>query len=357
MTAGNHDPLGAATTLLDALYCGAVIIARDGRISHVNSRFCAMMERQPDELLGRELAGFYEADVAEKIRRKVAEFDGDREAEGYLPLPGGRRLPVVLASKMLGAEPPFSSYRVTTFIDISSLKAAQEHISRQYEEICKLTDTIVVQALDLKRHAGKLEERVRQRTQALHEANLDAVHMLAVAAEARDTDTGEHVMRIRGYTIRLAQAIGIAESEAEEMGRSAILHDVGKIHIPDSILKKPGSLTSDERRQMESHTSAGAAILSAKPFFHRAREIARHHHENWDGTGYPDALSGEHIPLAARIVRVVDVFDALRSQRVYKPAWPLERAVAALRDGSGTLFDPRLVEGFLPLAASGGDAR
>jgi hypothetical protein len=108
------------------------------------------------------------------------------EREGYLPLPGGRRLPVVFAGKLLGTAPPLSEHRLTTFIDITSLKAAQEHISTQYDQICKLTDTVMAQALDLKRYSETLQQRVRQRTLALHDANLDAIHMLAVAAEARD---------------------------------------------------------------------------------------------------------------------------------------------------------------------------
>src|SRR5206468_3740819 len=139
--------------------------------------------------------------------------------------------------------------------------------------------------------------RGRGRTAERHEANMDAIYMLAVASESKDEDTGAHVRRLERYSRTLARELGFGEREAETVGYSAILHDIGKIHVPDHILKKPGPLTDDERRVIQEHTLAGEHILSVKPFFHMARRIARHHHENWDGSGYPDRAAGADIPV------------------------------------------------------------
>jgi HD-GYP domain-containing protein (c-di-GMP phosphodiesterase class II) len=128
---------------------------------------------------------------------------------------------------------------------------------------------------------------------------------------------------------------------------AAILHDVGKMHVPDSILQKPGPLTPEERAVMEGHTIAAERILANRPFYAPARRVARSHHENWDGSGYPDKLAGDSIPLEARVVHLVDVYDALVNARPYKEAWPHERAVDFIRDQTGRMFEPTIVEAFL----------
>ena len=137
------------------------------------------------------------------------------------------------------------------------------------------------------------------------------------------------------------------------MGVMSILHDVGKLSIPDAILKKPGKLDADEWAVMREHPTQGVRILGDNSFYAEAREIAGGHHENWDGSGYPAGLVGEAIPLSARIVKVVDVFDALTSQRPYKAAWPLLQALALLREEAGRQFDPDVVAAFFRLHASG----
>src|SRR4029077_11350400 len=144
---------------------------------------------------------------------------------------------------------------------------------------------VLEQALDLKHYSKELEQRVKDRTADLHAANMDAIYMLAEAAEAKDHDTGRHVRRIQAYSRALALQLGIKDAEAEEIGYSAILHDVGKLHVPDRILAKPGPLDRDERNEMEQHTIVGEKILSPRPFFAQSRQIARSHHENWDGSG------------------------------------------------------------------------
>ena len=238
-------------------------------------------------------------------------------------------------------------------IDISKQKDAETKALDQYHHVSELTDTVVAQALDLKHHAEALEEKIRQRTEELRQANLDAIYMLAVASEAKDLDTGKHVRRIQQYSQSLATSMGLSAAEAEAIGYAAILHDVGKMHVPDSILKKPGPLTPGERELMETHTIVGPRIISGGSFFEQARGIARHHHENFDGTGYPDRLSGAAIPLEARIVHVVDVYDALVNARSYKPAWTQTDTLAHIRKNAGAMFDPTTVDAFISISESG----
>jgi HD-GYP domain-containing protein (c-di-GMP phosphodiesterase class II) len=283
----------------------------------------------------------------------LATFDRHHEGEFYIPRPDGTRCPVVASGRPLRCASMTAGYRLVTLIDIADLHSARERAQEQYREVARLSDTVLEQALALKSHAKLLEKRVRQRTRDLYRANMDAITMLAVACEAKDDDTGAHVRRIRRYSMKLARALGRPQEEIERIGYSSVLHDVGKIHVADEILKKPGPLTPDERRIMEQHTLAGERILSISPFFELARQIARSHQENWDGSGYPDGLHGEQIPFAARIVRLVDVFDALTSARVYKPPWPPREAVAEIRNGRGRMFEPPLVDVFLDLVERG----
>ncbi|MCP3903220.1 MAG: HD domain-containing protein [Planctomycetes bacterium] len=332
-----------AIRLLDALQCGACLIDRGARLVHVNERLAEMLQRPATTLVGMELRTLY-ADDPGQVEQLLADFDAPRERQFHLPRADGSRLSVMLASRLLGTEEDLRDYRLVTVIDVTSMQEAYDHVA-------SLSDTVLEQALELKHYSRTLEERVRERTADLHQANVDAIFMLAVASETRDADTGEHVRRIQRYTQVMAEALGTADPEG--LGRSAILHDVGKIQVPDRILKKPGALTDEERRQMQMHTIAGESILSDKPFFHEARHIARWHHENWDGSGYPDGIARTDIPLAARIVHLVDVYDALRSPRVYKEAWPEERAADLISNGAGTDFDPDLVEVFTKLNAAG----
>ncbi len=191
-----------------------------------------------------------------------------------------------------------------------------------------------------------LENMVEARTYQLHEANMEAITMLAVASEFRDTDTGSHVRRIAEYSRELALAMGYSETKADEISYSSILHDVGKIAIPDSILKKEGKLTDGEFDVMKKHTLHGEKILSSSKFFRMGKEVARWHHEKFDGVGYPDGLSEYSIPLSARIVAVADVFDALTNERVYKKAWTVGKAYKEIMNLSGTHFDPLVVDAF-----------
>lgn len=187
----------------------------------------------------------------------------------------------------------------------------------------------------------------------LRDAGLEAIFMLSVASEAKDDVTGSHIRRVQHYSQALALRLGLSEVEAETIGYSSMMHDIGKMHVPDAILKKAGPLTREEWEIMVRHPESGVVILRDKPFYSVARDIAGNHHERWDGSGYPHGKRGEEIPLASRIVTVADVFDALTSRRPYKPAWPVETAMDELRAERGKTFDPRVVDAFLELHAEG----
>lgn len=193
-----------------------------------------------------------------------------------------------------------------------------------------------------------LEEKVRERTQELNDSRLEVIRRLGRAAEYRDNETGLHIIRMSKYSQQIAKATGMTDVEAEKILYASPMHDIGKIGIPDSILLKPGKLDAQEWEVMQSHTTIGAEILSGhtSELMHMASEIALSHHEKWDGSGYPNRLSAEDIPLTGRIVAMADVFDALTTERPYKKAWPVEDALNLLRDQSGKHFQPDLVDLF-----------
>ena len=196
------------------------------------------------------------------------------------------------------------------------------------------------------RHLAAL---VQSRTQELESTRLEIIRRLGRAAEFKDDETGQHVIRMSHYTRILAQAYGLSPAEVDVYFNAAPMHDVGKIGIPEAILLKAGELTEDEWQVMRRHPSIGAGIIGrhAHPLLDTARVMALTHHEKWNGTGYPRKLKGEQIPLPGRIVAVADVFDALTSMRPYKPAWSVEEAVDYLLRESGEHFDPTLVELFI----------
>ncbi len=190
------------------------------------------------------------------------------------------------------------------------------------------------------------------RTQ-LESAYQESVVMLCLAAEGKDQDTASHLHRVQHYTQALAMAVGIDEKEAAHMGLMSMLHDIGKLATPDAILKKPGKLTDEEWVIMREHPIAGVKILGNNPFYEVAREISAGHHENFDGTGYPNKLKSEEIPLSARIVKLADVFDALTTKRPYKEPWSMEDALENIELNSTGMFDPKLVAVFKELFEDG----
>lgn len=193
-----------------------------------------------------------------------------------------------------------------------------------------------------------LSDEVAKATAAITAREHETLLCLGRAAEHRDPETHEHIIRMSNYSRLIAVRLGLPHDECELLLRAAPLHDIGKIGTPDHILLKPGKLTPEEFEIMKQHTVIGQRILanSSSPILRAGAEIAYSHHEKFDGTGYPQGLKGHDIPLYGRIVAVADVFDALTSERPYKKAWDLERACELLRSNSGKHFDPVCVEAF-----------
>jgi putative two-component system response regulator len=215
----------------------------------------------------------------------------------------------------------------------------------------------------LKRHRQELEEEVEKRTQELrkalegerearsdlHDAHLDTIRRLVLAAEFKDLGTAGHIERIGDYCAALGRVLGVAPDEAQFLGPACSLHDIGKIGTPDAILLKPGPLTPDERTVMQEHTRVGARILgdATSPILRLGRTVAMSHHERWNGSGYPVGLKEREIPLVGRICAVADVFDALTSDRPYREALTNGEAVSYLQEVQGTDLDPEIVDAFL----------
>jgi HD-GYP domain-containing protein (c-di-GMP phosphodiesterase class II) len=191
---------------------------------------------------------------------------------------------------------------------------------------------------------------VRQQAQ-LGEALLGTIHSLAKAVDARDSATGDHSSRVAEYAEGIAGALSLSPLEIRQARAVGFLHDVGKIGIPDAILNKPGPLTAEERLRIEKHPVGGYEILRPVPIPEPVKLGVRHSHESWDGSGYPDGLSGNEIPLLARVVAVADAYEALTTARRYHEAWTPEAAVEEIRRCSGRQFDPQVVEAFLTIWA------
>ncbi len=203
--------------------------------------------------------------------------------------------------------------------------------------------------IDFRDREEVLQEKVREQTEEIRHSRAEIAFRLVAASEHRDQETGMHVKRIGLYAAEMARILGWGIEEVECIESAAPMHDIGKIGVPDAILQKPGSLTDEEWILMRRHTTMGAQILkgSKVPFIQMGARISVAHHEKWDGTGYPNGLAGEQIPVEARITAIVDVFDALSNKRHYKDPWPDPEVEAFIRERSGDHFDPRLCDIFL----------
>ncbi len=194
-----------------------------------------------------------------------------------------------------------------------------------------------------------LYEKVKEQTEEINQGKLETIHSLGRAAEFKDNETGMHVKRMSHYCYILARSMGFNEQDAETLRDAAPMHDVGKIGIPDRVLLKPGKLDAEEWQIMQRHVEYGVEILGQfndSTLMKVAIDIAQNHHEKWNGLGYPRGIAGQEIPLSARIAAVADVFDALTSERPYKAAWDIERAVSLLQEEKGQHFDPDVVDHF-----------
>ena len=203
--------------------------------------------------------------------------------------------------------------------------------------------------LQLERYAADLRETFKQeraRSQQLRESYMLTVRALASAVEARDAYTGRHAERVAAYGLEIAKACGMALADEPQIEFGFLLHDVGKVAVPDAILFKPGPLTAIERAVIEQHPITGTEIVRDIDFLGAARDVIRSHHERWDGAGYPDGLAGDVIPLAARVFAVADVLDALTTQRPYREPSSFAEARAIIEREAGAHFDPDVISAF-----------
>ena len=258
---------------------------------------------------------------------------GMRESYGY---------PMLVGDRLVGA-------LMLSFTERRRLAVDEQ---RRYQVLANHGAVAVLNARNLEAER-RLHRELAEALDAEKDAHKNAMFMLAAAVEARDGLTGSHLHRVQRYAAAIGRELGLDEAELEELSYSSVMHDVGKLLVPDAILGKPGKLTDEEWVEMRRHPEYGAQILGDRGFFGMARTIALCHHERWDGTGYPRGLKGEEIPLAARITSVADVFDALTTERPYKAAWTDEASLAELRELAGRSFDPKVVEVFLRLYESG----
>ncbi|HEY6765015.1 MAG TPA: HD domain-containing phosphohydrolase [Candidatus Sulfotelmatobacter sp.] len=198
-------------------------------------------------------------------------------------------------------------------------------------------------------YLGRLEaekERVevaKRHVEEIASLNMRTIEALALAIEGKDHTTHTHLQRVRTYALEIAKQLNLSADEFEALRAAALLHDIGKLAVPEQIISKPGKLTPEEFEKMKVHPIVGAEILERVAFPYPVAPIVRSHHEKWDGTGYPDGLSGLQIPMGARILAAVDCLDALASHRQYRPALPLNAAMAKVREQMGTSFDPQIV--------------
>jgi putative two-component system response regulator len=273
-----------------------------------------------------------------------------------------RSIPIIFLSGRQGVEDKVEAFRL----------GAADYVAKPFQEaevLARVQTHLQCrrQQLQLAWHAEQLERRVAEQVRVVTASQLATIFALAKLAEARDDDTGHHIERVQTFARVLAERMReqrrypalLTAGFIEHLHQTASLHDIGKVGIPDAVLLKPGKLTDEEFRRMQRHTTLGAETLDSvlrrhpdNQFLRIGVEVARSHHERWDGRGYPDGLRGEGIPLSARIVAVADVYDALTSARCYRPAFDHETGSRMIVEGRATQFDPEVVGAFEELGGS-----
>ncbi|NMM26164.1 MAG: response regulator [Glaciimonas sp.] len=274
----------------------------------------------------------------------MPQMDGLQFLQAFRALPGKAEIPVIMVTA-----------DVQTAVRHQALQmSANDFLTKPVNTIelrARVTNLLALRKaqLQLASRADWLAEEVAKATREVVARERDVIHRLSRAAEYRDPETGAHLLRMAHYSRLIAANLDLSEAEQDLIRDAAPMHDIGKVGIADNILLKPGRLTEDEMTIMRTHPQIGADILqgSTSPLLQAAATIALTHHEKYDGSGYPNGLKAEQIPLHGRIIAVADVFDALTSVRPYKKAWELDRAVALIRDGAGSHFDPICAQAFL----------
>lgn len=310
-----------------------VVIDQDGQIHQHNQSAATLLGPHWDSLEGAFLSSFFKEPHQ---LTQLADLRIQLEEHGQI---GGIQMELVTGD---GRE-------VT--VEISGTRVFLDGPEPYYQLIIRDIST-----------TKEMEQQVLESNRLVDSSRQDAIFGLAHLAECRDGETGAHLNRIREYTKLLAEVLmedqkiraSVRENFIQDIYRSAVLHDIGKVGIPDDILLKPGKLSTEEMELMKHHCHLGSKVLKdaqeltgGQSFLSMGQEISHYHHERWDGSGYPEGLAGENIPLAARIVALADVYDALTSSRSYKPAYPHDEARAFIIDNSGKHFDPQVVDAFL----------
>lgn len=270
-----------------------------------------------------------------ELLKLIRQFEGE---QGYLPV-------IVLTAD------------VTPETKRSVLQAgANDFLTKPFdrsEVILRMGNLLRTKLLhsQLQQYSESLSGRVAERTAELENAKLEILRLLGRTSEYRDDMTGQHTQRVGQLSGMIARRLGLNESYCAMLQKAAPLHDIGKVGIPDQVLLKPGRFEPHEFELMKTHTTIGAGILEGSSFdvLTMAGTIARWHHEKWDGSGYPDGLKGEAIPLEARIVALADFYDALTHERPYKKAWTSEEALAEVQRQRGVHFDPAIADAFLDM--------
>ncbi|EGF31681.1 putative response regulator [Oxalobacteraceae bacterium IMCC9480] len=273
----------------------------------------------------------------------MPDMDGLEFLQAFRQLPGKSDVPIVMVTADIQTEVRHKALQLGAN-DFLTKPVNKTELRARVSNLLALR----VAQQQLASRAEWLAGEVAKATREIVAREREAILRLSRAAEYRDPETGAHLVRLTKYARLLAANMGLGPAEQDLLGDAAPMHDIGKVGIPDNILLKPGRLDAAEMEIMRTHAQIGADILrgSASPLLQVAAAIALTHHEKFDGSGYPNGLAGEQIPLYGRIIAVADVFDALTSARPYKPAWELDRAVALILEGSGSHFDPVCVDAF-----------
>lgn len=283
----------------------------------------------------------------------MPQMDGFETAERLKNNPETRNIPVVMVTSLTEVDERIKALEC----------GADDFLSKPVNELelrARVNSSLEIKAYHdhMRDYQKKLESEVARRTEelqkafaAIKSASLETIYRLARAAEFKDDDTGEHIIRIGHFSAAIAKHMGLSDEEVETILYAAPMHDVGKIATPDAILRKPGKLDAEEWTIMQQHCQQGALILegSDSELLQLAETIALTHHEKWDGSGYPQGLKGTEIPIAGRITAIADVFDALTSKRPYKEPFPLEKSLAIIRESRGSHFDPEVVDTFFAI--------
>ncbi|MRT27749.1 HD domain-containing phosphohydrolase [Herbaspirillum sp. CAH-3] len=296
----------------------------------------------PDAFEALDWCGSHDPDLI-LLDYMMPGMDGLDFLSRFRAMPGQEMTPVIMITADMGLQVRHKALQMT----------ANDFLSKpvnRVELLARVKNMLAMRKsqLAMSQKIEHLSEEVEQKAQQSTSLALNSVDLLARAAGYRDPETGEHLVRMSNYTRIIAAHLGLPKEEQDLLLAASPMHDIGKMGIPDHILLKPGRLDEEELKVMRLHAQIGADILRASPsaLLQTASRIAETHHEKWDGSGYPNAIKGEDIPLYGRIVAVADVFDALTSSRPYKKGWSLEDAARYLRDNAGSHFDPRCVEAF-----------